>query len=315
MKSKYTWLAINKGFLAIGGRPSMNSITLLKSENCSTIVTLLRESEQKIAIAIENKAQSENIAWVWFPLAASALPQGEQIENVRVTFAAIQEKLSNGGRIFIHCAAGIHRTGAFTYGLLRYLGNTAETAKEMIKKLRLITYQEAQEKHWVWGEQFGQEYEHITKQNMEKNCIFCSIAQKKLPASIVFENERVLAIMDIQPINEGHILVMPKKCYHFLYQVPTDLSQELFRVVTEIEKTLWHIEDIVCQGTNILQNNGRSAGQVISHVHFHIIPRFVGDNLKIKYQVKHATRETLHELSNKIKAQLQLGHLSYLNDL
>lgn len=140
---------------------------------------------------------------------------------------------------------------------------------------------------------------------MEKECVFCKIIKKELSVSVVFENERVLAIMDIQPINEGHVLVLPKNCYQFLHQVPTELSQELFRIVTDIEKTLWHIEGVVCEGTNILQNNGRSAWQEINHVHFHIIPRFAGDNFKIKYQAKRPTREALNELSDKIKTKIK----------
>lgn len=139
---------------------------------------------------------------------------------------------------------------------------------------------------------------------MEKSCIFCQIIRKELPASVVFENERIMAIMDIQPINEGHVLVFPKSCYPFLHQLPEALSQELFGVVTNIEKTLWHIEDIVCEGTNILQNNGRSAWQEVDHVHFHIIPRFAGDNFKIKYQAKRPTREALNQLSDKINMEI-----------
>ena len=239
-------------------------------------------------------------------MSASSLPEGKQIKKVRLLFESIEDKLTNGERIFIHCAAGIHRTGAFTYGLLRYMGYSAEIAKEKINLLRTITYQQAQIKHWAWGEQFGQEYNDKLKfqQTMEKACVFCKIIKKELPSSIVFENEQVMAIMDIQPINEGHVLVLPKNCYQFLNQVPTALSQELFRIVTEIEKALWNIEGLPCEGTNILQNNGRSAWQEINHVHFHIIPRFTGDNFKIKYQPKRPTRESLNELSDKIKLQI-----------
>ncbi|MBX7242735.1 MAG: HIT domain-containing protein [Bacteroidia bacterium] len=306
MKNKYYWLEVSGGCLAIGGRPGMNLIELLKSENCSTIVTLLKESERAIAEEIGNKASLENMDWVWLPLSASALPPEKETEKVRRVFATIKEKLTNGERIFIHCAAGIHRTGAFTYGLLRYLGNSGETAREIIKQLRPITFREAQDKHWNWGEQFGQEYNHIMNQNMEKGCVFCRIIQKELPASIVFENEQVMAIMDIQPINEGHVLVFPKECHPFLHRLPSALSQELFRVVTGIEKSLWHIEGIACEGTNLLQNNGRSAWQEINHVHFHIIPRFAGDNFKIKYQAKRPSREALNELSDKIRTQIGL---------
>lgn len=307
MTKKYKWLEESGGYLAIGGRPSMQLIELLKKENCTTIITLLRESERKTVEEIGKKVHNMDMNWEWFPLSASALPQNNQLEKVREFLATIQERLKNGEQIFIHCAAGVHRTGAFTYGLLRYLGNTAENAKEKIKALRTITYEEAHDKHWAWGEQFGQEYNHIIKQNMEQHCIFCQITKKELPASVVFENEQVIAIMDIQPINEGHIVVLPKYCYQFLYQLPSKLSQELFRVVTEIEKTLWNIEGLLCEGTNILQNNGRCAWQEINHVHFHIIPRFAGDNFKIKYQAKRPTREVLNQLSDKIKIKMSVS--------
>jgi len=160
MTKKYKWLEESGGYLAIGGRPSMQLIELLKKENCTTIITLLRESERKTVEEIGKKVHNMDMNWEWFPLSASALPQNNQLEKVREFLATIQERLKNGEQIFIHCAAGVHRTGAFTYGLLRYLGNTAENAKEKIKALRTITYEEAHDKHWAWGEQFGQSRLH-----------------------------------------------------------------------------------------------------------------------------------------------------------
>jgi histidine triad (HIT) family protein len=140
---------------------------------------------------------------------------------------------------------------------------------------------------------------------MDQNCIFCKIINREIPSSIVFENEQVMAIMDIRPINEGHVLVMPKACYQFLHQLPAEINQELFRIVTEIEKSLWQTEGIRCEGTNILQNNGRIAGQEVNHVHFHVIPRFTGDDFKFKYQAKRPSREALNQLSENIKLQMQ----------
>jgi histidine triad (HIT) family protein len=139
---------------------------------------------------------------------------------------------------------------------------------------------------------------------MENKCIFCSIVKGELPASIVYEDDDLLAIMDIQPINPGHVLVMPKSCYQRLHQVPENLTQKLFTVVARIEKALWETEGIVCEGTNILQNNGRSAWQEVNHVHFHIIPRFSGDGFKIKYQSKHPERQELEKISKKIMSSL-----------
>ena len=103
--------------------------------------------------------------------------------------------------------------------------------------------------------------------------------------------------MDINPINRGHVLVMPKTCYSSLKEVPQELALQLMSVVIQIEKALWKVDGLQCEGTNILQNNGKSAWQDVFHVHFHIIPRFAGDNFKIKFQAQKPAREELDEIS------------------
>lgn len=304
MKLKYAWIELLNGHLAIGGRPSMRLIEELGKDSCTTIVTLLRKSEEKFAKEIGEKCENLGINWIWLPLSASVLPQGTELQNVLTSMNQVKDKLEQGERIFIHCAAGIHRTGAFTYGLLRFLGNSPDIAKEIIKKLRPITEQQAQLKHWQWGEQFSENYTPIITQKMENKCIFCSIIKGDLPASVAYEDEDLLAIMDIRPINPGHVLVMPKSCYQYLHQVPHNLTQKLFNTVARIEKALWETEGIICEGTNILQNNGRSAWQEINHVHFHVIPRFSGDGFKIKFQSKSPKREELEQTSKKISNKL-----------
>lgn len=82
--------------------------------------------------------------------------------------------------------------------------------------------------------------------------------------------------MDINPINPGHVLVMPRQHYAQLREVPTEVGQALFSAVTQIEKVLWNLPDIQCEGTNVIQNNGRAAWQDVFHVHFHVIPRIKG---------------------------------------
>lgn len=307
MKSKYVWIELLNGHLAIGGHPSMRLIEELGKDSCTTIVTLLRKSEEKFAKEIGEKCENLGINWIWLPLSASALPQGTDLQNVLTALNQVKDKLEQGERIFVHCAAGIHRTGAFTYALLRFLGNSPDIAKEIIKKLRPITEQQAQIKHWQWGEQFSENYTPIITQKMENKCIFCSIIKGDLPASVVYEDEDLLAIMDIRPINPGHVLVMPKSCYQYLHQVPHNLTQKLFNTVARIEKALWETEGIICEGTNILQNNGRSAWQEINHVHFHVIPRFSGDGFKIKFQSKSLEREELEQTAKKISNKLILN--------
>ncbi len=139
---------------------------------------------------------------------------------------------------------------------------------------------------------------------MEHSCVFCRIVNGRLPASKVYEDEEVLAIMDINPINNGHLLVMPKQCYTLLKDVPNELALKVFAVLLKIEKVMWDIEGVRCEGTNVLQNNGKSAWQEVNHVHFHIIPRFKSDSFKIKYEMKKPSRATLQLLSERIKEQL-----------
>lgn len=129
------------------------------------------------------------------------------------------------------------------------------------------------------------------------SCVFCRIIRRELPASIVYEDDTVLAIMDINPINQGHVLVMPKHCCQSLQELPDTTAQQVFAVVKKVEAALWQAGDIACEGTNILQNNGRSAWQDVFHVHFHVIPRFAGDGFKIKYQAGRPTRTELDQMA------------------
>lgn len=143
-----------------------------------------------------------------------------------------------------------------------------------------------------------------SEQTMEDACVFCRIVSGELPASKVYENDEVLAVMDIQPINLGHVLVMPKQCYQHINQMPNDLSHKVFDVVLAVEKALWQTEGVTCQGTNILQNNGEAAWQEVFHVHFHVIPRFETDSFNIRYHASRPSRTALDDLAGRIKKHL-----------
>lgn len=136
------------------------------------------------------------------------------------------------------------------------------------------------------------------------SCVFCKIIKGALPASVVYEDETTLAIMDINPINKGHVLIMPKKHYASLREMPEQEANHLMSVVAKVEKAVWELEDIACTGTNILQNNGRHAWQDVFHVHFHVIPRFEGDGFKIKFQAGKPEREVLDQMAGAISNKL-----------
>ena len=105
---------------------------------------------------------------------------------------------------------------------------------------------------------------------MSESCAFCKIARKEAPASRVYEDEQVIAFLSIQPINIGHTLVVPKKHYKNIYEIPEEEVAYLYKIVKKIAHAVTKAVD--AEGIRIVQNNGEAAGQVIFHMHVHIIP-------------------------------------------
>jgi histidine triad (HIT) family protein len=105
---------------------------------------------------------------------------------------------------------------------------------------------------------------------MPESCTFCKIARKEAPANTVFEDEKIIAFLSIQPINVGHTLVVPKKHYENIYEIPEEEVAYLYKIV---KKMAYAVKNAVsAEGIRIVQNNGEAAGQVIFHLHVHIIP-------------------------------------------
>jgi histidine triad (HIT) family protein len=105
---------------------------------------------------------------------------------------------------------------------------------------------------------------------MAEPCTFCKIARKEAPASRVYEDEKVIAFLSIRPINVGHTLVVPKKHYENIYEIPEDEVAYLYKIVKKMAHAVKKAVD--AEGIRIVQNNGEAAGQVIFHLHVHIIP-------------------------------------------
>jgi histidine triad (HIT) family protein len=101
-------------------------------------------------------------------------------------------------------------------------------------------------------------------------CIFCQIIRKQAAASVVYEDKRVIAFLSHRPVNPGHTLVVPKKHYENIYEIPEDEAAQLFLIAKRTAKAVRDatgVEDI-----RIVQNNGKDAGQIVFHLHIHIIP-------------------------------------------
>jgi histidine triad (HIT) family protein len=101
-------------------------------------------------------------------------------------------------------------------------------------------------------------------------CIFCQIIQKQLPACIVYEDKQVVAFLSNRPVNEGHTLVIPKKHYTNIYEISEDETSYLFKIVKRVAFAVR--ASLEADGIRIVQNNGEAAGQVVFHLHVHVIP-------------------------------------------
>ncbi|MCK5707186.1 MAG: HIT family protein [Candidatus Aureabacteria bacterium] len=111
------------------------------------------------------------------------------------------------------------------------------------------------------------------------DCIFCKIVEGSIPSSIVFEDDTVYSFLDINPASKGHFLVIPKKHVEDISELGDTEITAIFSAIRKLTKAL---PDVLGNtGFNILMNYGKDAGQIISHLHFHIIPRKKEDGLGI----------------------------------
>jgi histidine triad (HIT) family protein len=109
------------------------------------------------------------------------------------------------------------------------------------------------------------------------DCLFCKMAAGKIPVTKIYEDEVVLSFLDIGPISDGHTLVISKQHFEKLHECPAELLGRISSRIGRIAGAVAAAMD--SDGYNILCNNGRAAGQLIEHLHFHIVPRNTGDGL------------------------------------
>lgn len=116
---------------------------------------------------------------------------------------------------------------------------------------------------------------------MQDNCIFCKIIAGEIPSATVFEDAHFKAIMDISPAAKGHVIILSKRHEANLYELDDETAMKAIPVARKIAKAIQ--EELQCDGINLLQNNGESAGQTIFHFHMHLIPRYQGDQVTIPW--------------------------------
>lgn len=111
------------------------------------------------------------------------------------------------------------------------------------------------------------------------DCIFCKIVAEEIPSYKVYEDEYVLAFLDIHPTNPGHTLVIPKAHHKDFLDTPAELQAKMIQVIGKIAPAI--MKAVGAEAFNLGVNNGAVAGQIIFHTHFHIMPRFTADGHKL----------------------------------
>ena len=139
------------------------------------------------------------------------------------------------------------------------------------------------------------------------SCIFCKIVKGNAPSSKVYEDDVCLAFMDIQPVNPGHVLVVPKNHATDLSDLPSGIGMHMFQIAQQIALKLPD-SNLRCEGVDLLLAHGEAAGQEVFHVHLHIIPRYKADGFGFKFGPNYGTppeRNELDVIATQIKQRLE----------
>jgi hypothetical protein len=144
------WLPVDAGRLALWHRPGRKALARLATDGGVRVVTLLAEREG--ARSVGAALQELGMAWTWLPLASGRPPQGRQNAPILAALPALSQALDGGESLFVHCSAGMHRTGMIAYALLRLRGESAEATLAAIGELRADTRAALGREHLDWGE-------------------------------------------------------------------------------------------------------------------------------------------------------------------
>jgi histidine triad (HIT) family protein len=141
--------------------------------------------------------------------------------------------------------------------------------------------------------------------NREKGmdgCVFCKMVAGEIPTTRVYEDEAVLAFLDIGPISDGHTLVIPKQHCTKVHECDPEMLAEVSRRLGRIAGAVQTALD--ADGYNVLSNNGAAAGQVVEHLHFHIIPRRAGDGVFTHWPSFRYGKGQMEDIAARIRRQL-----------
>ena len=134
------------------------------------------------------------------------------------------------------------------------------------------------------------------------DCIFCAIVAGNIPAAAVYEDEHVLAFMDIAPANPGHLLIIPKRHYRNIFDMPTEVGSKIMQVAIPLARAIRTA--LEPDGLNLFQSNEAAGFQTVFHFHLHLIPRWEGDPLRLPWRPSEGDMEEISNTAAKIREVL-----------
>jgi bis(5'-nucleosyl)-tetraphosphatase (symmetrical) len=136
---------------------------------------------------------------------------------------------------------------------------------------------------------------------VDKDCIFCKIAASEIPSETVYEDSDFRVILDLGPVEQGHMLILPKEHYADISKLDPKLAQKILALGIKMGEAAER--GLQATGFNIVLNTGESAGQTIFHCHTHIIPRYRKEKV-LDWESKESNKEELAQIANKIRGEL-----------
>ena len=134
------------------------------------------------------------------------------------------------------------------------------------------------------------------------NCVFCRIIERNVPAEVLYEDDSVICILDINPIHHGHTLVIPKQhCRDFL-ELPENAYLAVMKAARLVTSAL--VQEYGLEGFNLFSNNGRIAGQSVFHFHLHVTPRHPGDNIRFVLNLKRYAGTEMEALGGRLRERI-----------
>lgn len=132
----------------------------------------------------------------------------------------------------------------------------------------------------------------------KSDCIFCKIANGEIPSKTLYEDEEFRMILDLNPATRGHALILPKDHADDLYELSDGQASKIMLLAKKMAIKM--TERLHCDGLNLIQNNGETAGQTVKHFHLHLIPRYESDGQQLGWKPATTTQEELEEVRKQI---------------